>query len=71
MKFFEEWKNEFYRIHPGNLRFTPTCEMGWKAALEWVKANFHETIWTEHCLDFIEEELKSSQNNKWNNNESI
>lgn len=36
-------------------------EIGWKAALKWVKENFHRTIWNEHDLDFIDEELEESE----------
>ena len=37
MEEFENWKEKFYAEHRGVYRFTPTCEMGWTAALKWIK----------------------------------
>ena len=47
MKKFEKWLKTFYKNHRGYMRFEPTAEMGWRAALEMVlkKENVVRFCW--------------------------
>ncbi len=57
MKQFDKWEKIFYKNHRGVYHFTPTCEMGWKAALKWVikERRFYSRL---NFDDKIEKELE-------------